>query len=156
MTDVIIALKPQYADAILTGTKRCEFRKPSFPQNVSLAVIYASNGVRKIVGWFTVKRQILGSLNEIWQLHSSDGGITRDEYDIYFTGSDEAMCLEIAKVHRIEPPIDPFKHINGFVVPQSFRYMDKNDYAFLMDRIDILKKRSIEQIMRKDIQAHIR
>jgi len=155
MTDIILALKPQYADAILTGRKRCEFRKPTFPQNVTLAVIYASNNVRKIVGWFTVKRQILSSLDEIWQLHSSDGGVTKEEYDAYFNGSEKAMCLEIGKVHRIEPPINPLEHINGFVVPQSFRYMDKNDYACLMDRIDLLKKRSIEHIVRKDIQAHI-
>jgi hypothetical protein len=102
-----------------------------------------------------VKRQVLGSLDDIWQLHSSDGGITRDEYDLYFTGSNEAMCLEIGKVHRIEPPIDPLEQIDGFVVPQSFRYMDKKDYAFLMDRIEILKERSIEQIARKDAHAHV-
>jgi predicted transcriptional regulator len=147
MRPIILSIKPKYAEAILSGNKKCEFRKAPFPKGLSLVILYASNGSGKIIGYFTVKNQVVDTPTKIWRLHSSAAGITREEYDDYYAGTENAMCIEVGKARRIEPPIDPFECIRGFVVPQSFRYMNEKDYACLSKKIDILRKMSIENIV---------
>jgi predicted transcriptional regulator len=132
---VILSIKPKYAEAILSGEKKCEFRKPSFPKGVKTAIIYETAPIQKIVGWFKITKQETGKPSEIWKKHSKIGGITRNEFFDYYNGSKQAVCLKIGKVGRLESPMDPFEMFDGFVIPQSFRYVNNNDFSFLISKI---------------------
>ena len=140
---VILSIKPKYAEAILSGEKKCEFRKPSFPKDVKTAIIYETAPVKKIVGWFKITKQEIGKPSEIWKKHSKVGGITRNEFYNYYNGSKQAVCLKIGKVERLESPIDPFSMIDDFVIPQSFRYVNNNDFSYLISRIQEFKNQRL-------------
>lgn len=47
--DAILSIKPVYANQILAGTKKVEFRKRSFKEKVRRVYIYASVPVKQIV-----------------------------------------------------------------------------------------------------------
>ena len=51
--DAILSIKPIYANQILAGTKKVEFRKRKFKEEVRKVYIYASVPVKQIVGYFT-------------------------------------------------------------------------------------------------------
>jgi predicted transcriptional regulator len=132
---VILSIKPKYAEALLSGKKTCEFRKNSFSNGIKTVIIYESAPVSKIVGWFTIKKQFIGKPSYIWRMHSKKGGISKKEFDDYYNGSTTAVCLEIDKIKRIKPPIDPFELSEEFIAPQSYRYANDKDLSFLIPNI---------------------
>jgi predicted transcriptional regulator len=141
---VILSIKPKYADAILSKEKTVEFRKAGFPKNANAAIIYSSNHVGRIIGWFKIKTIVTLNPQDAWGKYKNLGSIPKNEFDEYYNGSKDAVCLEIGKVHKIDPPIDPYKNIKDFRPPQSFRYMLESDYDGLNDRIDFLKHLRLE------------
>ncbi len=50
--DAILSIKPIYANQILAGTKKVEFRKRSFKEKVRRVYIYASVPVKQTVSYF--------------------------------------------------------------------------------------------------------
>ena len=132
--NVILSIKPKYAEAILCGEKKCEFRKNRLPRNVDRVLLYASNSIGKIVGWFTIRKQITGRPGDIWKSHSMVGGITKKEFDEYYNGHKEAVCIEIKDVTKLDPPIDPYDLLPEFVPPQSYIYLRGSDHLFLFGR----------------------
>ena len=132
----ILSLKPKYAEAILAGKKRCEFRKVRFSREVRFVIIYATSPVGKLVGWFSVEGVETGSPDEIWERTSEDAGISHDEFDYYYNGSSRAICIRIQDVHRFEHPIDPKEKQVDFIIPQSYRYLTEGDREFLSENLD--------------------
>jgi len=130
MKQVILAIRPKFAEAILSGKKKCEFRKAAFPKDVDLVIIYCSKNVGKIIGWFRVKRCRTGKPEDLWRLHELDGGVSKNEFDEYYSDSNSAVCLEIRCAHRLDPPIDPFEDFKSFTIPQSFRYLAQEEHRF--------------------------
>ena len=62
---VLLSIKPEFAEKILNGTKRFEFRKGIFknPQ-ISTVVIYATMPLGKVVGQFRIE-SILSDMNRV-------------------------------------------------------------------------------------------
>ena len=133
---VILSIRPKFAEAILSGKKRCEFRKGNFPKDVDIVVIYSTKDVGKIVGWFRVKETRTGKPQDLWRRHERGGGIGKDEFDGYYSGSRSGVCLKIQSAHRLYPPIDPFKEFKGFIAPQSFRYFTDEELGFFSKVIE--------------------
>jgi predicted transcriptional regulator len=142
---VILSIKPKYAEAILSGNKKCEFRKKILPKKIRFVIIYSTSPVGKIVGTFKIKRQDHGSPSEIWKRHKRNAGITHEEYENYYNQSKQAVCIEIESVNKLKQPIDPYKETNDFVAPQSFRYLKHKDYSMLSTIIEDLKLYSLKK-----------
>jgi predicted transcriptional regulator len=142
--NVILSIKPKYAEAILSGEKKYEFRKSSFPPSAKVAIIYSSNHVGKIVGWFKIIKQIRGKPLEIWKIYHENSRLTKEEFLSYYSSSKTAVCLVIGSVHRLDPPIDPYETIKHFLAPQSYRYIKKTDYLGLNDKIDVLRNLKLD------------
>ncbi len=136
MKRVILSIRPKYAQEILSGKKRCEFRKATCPKDIDVAVIYCTKDVSKIVGWFSVKKTRTGKPQDLWRIHRKDGGISKEEFDEYYWGSTIGVSLEIRCAHQLDHPIDPFKMFKGFMIPQSFRYCTKEEYRFFTKVIE--------------------
>ena len=49
---VLLSIKPDYVEKILDGSKKYEFRKIIFNDNIQRIMIYSSSPVKKIVGFF--------------------------------------------------------------------------------------------------------
>lgn len=66
MRTALLSIRPVFADQILAGTKRVEFRRVRFARMVVSVAIYATQPVGAVVGWFTVRRLVTGTPYELW------------------------------------------------------------------------------------------
>lgn len=121
---IILSIKPKYCEEIFSGTKRFEYRRRVFKQEIQKVFVYATSPVCKIVGEFELERIIADTPDSIWNQTNQYGGISRELYDQYFHGTDMAYALAIAKYKRYKAPLDPKVLDSNFVAPQSYRYVD--------------------------------
>jgi predicted transcriptional regulator len=119
---ILLSIKPEYSNRIFSGEKHFEFRKqkPTYP--TTLIFIYESYPTKKIVGWFTVKKIISGSPQQIWDQCGDKGGISRLDFFEYCKGSNLIYAFEIGKSFRFPTPIDPLTIDENFTPPQNFSY----------------------------------
>lgn len=122
--NVILAIKPQFAEKILSGQKKYEYRKTVFKRPVNRVFLYASFPICKIVGEFTTHNLISGTPSQVWSETKDFAGIDASVFDSYFHGSSVAYALCISSCIKYDDPIDPKKIIPGFRAPQSFCYIN--------------------------------
>ncbi len=120
---VLLSIRPEFAEKIISGEKRFEFRKRGFAsESVETVVVYSTMPVGRIVGEFRVKRILSGSPSAIWKQTRRFAGITHSYFRDYFAGRDEAYAIEVDEVIPYEKPLDPRKLTKRFTAPQSFCY----------------------------------
>lgn len=121
----LLSIYPRYANKILSGEKRLEFRKSWATNNVAAFVIYATAPIRKIVGIARVKQVHHGSATALWRLaRERGGGVSRRILYDYFRGKQDGFAIEIESVLPCANPLDPEKFLPNFNPPQSFTYLD--------------------------------
>ena len=129
--NVILSVKPRFAEAIIEGKKRYEFRKSMFErENVGQVYIYSTSPVSKIVGSFEVEDIIEDSPEGIWETCHRHAAISEDEFFRYFNGAATAFAIKIAHMQGFAIPLDPCSLFEDFRPPQSFCYL-----AFDIDRV---------------------
>jgi predicted transcriptional regulator len=118
-----MSIRPQFASAILDGSKTVEFRKRALAEDVRRVVIYTTSPVQAVVGEFTVANQIVASPRALWRRYSSVAGIDRAAFFKYFDGATDAVGIVIDSVVEYETPrlLDDVKP--GARPPQSFMYI---------------------------------
>jgi len=116
--DVLMSIRPQYAEAILSGAKTFELRRrrPSFASG-SRVVVYSSSPDRQLLGTFEAGVVHEASPESLWQLVSKKAGVTRDVFDAYFEGCERGYAIEVNAPKRLEPK--PLR----FRPPQSYLYL---------------------------------
>ena len=123
--NVLLSIKPKYANAILNGEKEYEFRKIIFKdKSVEKIYIYSSSPIQKIVGVFIVGDIIKDHPERIWKKCQKKSGIAKEDFFTYFNGSEKGYAIKIDNIEQIENPIDPRSISQNFVPPQSFCYFD--------------------------------
>lgn len=124
-----MSIHPGYAEAILSGRKRAEFRKRPLAEDVRIVLIYATAPVSAIVGWFTVRDTLRATPQDIWlQLHSV-GEICWHDFANYYSGRDLGIALLVGEVGRLATPV-PLSGVNpSLATPQSFNYISGNILA---------------------------
>ncbi len=110
---------------ILSGSKTTEFRKVLPRQEVNFVLLYESAPTKLIVGLGRVSATFTGTKTQVWRQCRHSGGITRQEYDQYFSTKANASYLALCDVKRFTRPVSPKSFITGFTVPQSFCYLDE-------------------------------
>jgi len=122
-TKVLLSIKPQYADKILNGDKKFEFRRLLYKSpNVEKIIIYATSPVMKVIGEFDVATVHSMELEDLWERTMEFSGIEKDFYDSYFVGKDIGHAIEVKKAKRYSKP----KYLKDFNIshaPQSFVYL---------------------------------
>ena len=133
MVTILLPIKPEYANKILSGEKNVEFRK-SFPnKDIDTIVIYATAPISKIVGEVEVLSQIqstIGPFNgkgrDLYDFLSIDMqnkvGITKEDFNKYYKDKYFAYYYELGKVTKYEKTLQDLG-INYY--PQSFVYLEK-------------------------------
>lgn len=122
---VLLSIKPEYADRILSGEKRFEFRKALFKKSdVKTVVIYATLPVGKVVGEFEIGEILNESPSKLWRSTREHSGITKSFFEKYFRGRKAGYAIGVKAAIRYETPLDLQALIPGGVAPQSFRYLD--------------------------------
>ena len=124
--NVLLSIKPKYANQILEGNKRYEFRKSIFKnRDLDIVYIYSSSPEKKIVGAFMIKSIIENHPDQLWNECKDFSGIEEEDFFNYFGGKEKGFAIEIGDV-EVFNPINPKDHIPDFVAPQSFCYTDKH------------------------------
>lgn len=116
--DVLMSIRPEYAEAILSGAKTFELRRrcPSFGVG-SRVVVYSSSPDQRLLGTFEAGTVHQASPGDLWRLVSKKAGITRDAFDAYFAGCGVGYAIEVCSPRRLEPK--PLR----FRPPQSYLYL---------------------------------
>ena len=127
---ILLSIKPRYADKILAGSKKYEFRKVIFRHpDVHEIVIYSSSPVKKIVGTFTIQSVVEHHPLALWEHCKESAGIGEEDFFSYFEGRKRGYAIEIGKTDPLETPVDPKVCDPEFVPPQSFQYVDDTFYS---------------------------
>ncbi|MDI4633139.1 ASCH domain-containing protein [Pelomonas sp. V22] len=125
----LLSIKPKYADLILSGKKRVEFRRTWARSHVNLLILYASTPARKIVGAVEVLHVEAGSSKRLWDLcQQHGGGLTRVELEDYFRGKPQGVAILLGRTFVPDRPVEPGSVIKNFVAPQSYRYLAGPEY----------------------------
>ncbi len=123
--NVLLSVKPKYAEKILEGEKKYEFRRAIFKnQNIEKVYIYSSSPVSKIVAAFEIEKILKDSPEKIWTLCQKYAGISKKDFFNYFKNSNAAYAIEMENIEVFKKPIDPFNEFKNFKPPQSFYYFD--------------------------------
>jgi predicted transcriptional regulator len=129
---VLLSIKPKYADLILAGSKRVEFRRSWAAQNVSKIVLYSSSPIQKIVGTVEVDEVVVASPASLWRTCvEMGGGLTREELRAYFAGKSQGVAVLLGNVVNFVKHVEPLDVLGNFVPPQSFRYLHVDEYMKL-------------------------
>jgi predicted transcriptional regulator len=123
-TSVLLSIKPEFANAILDGTKTFELRRSIFRSaTVRKIVIYASSPVSCVVGEFIVGGILALEPQQLWEVTANGAGISREFFEEYFDGCDIGYALKVSRPLRYHEP-STLKDLFGFSrPPQSFRYL---------------------------------
>lgn len=117
----LLSIRPRYADAIMSGHKRVEFRKQPFARPVEHVVIYATAPVRRIVGTFRVAECDLAEPAELWRRYGDVGGIERADFERYYGQRSSGVAIAIeGSPTPLDLPLDALGHVRP---PQSFVYL---------------------------------
>lgn len=122
--NVLMSIKPEFVNRILTGEKQYEFRKSIFKENVERIYIYSSYPVKKIVGYFEVDEIIHKSPEELWNSYSDVSGISKKDFFEYFKDREKGYAIKINNLKVF----DEFIEMKDYTGPQSFCYIENSDY----------------------------
>lgn len=125
LTDVILSIKPVYANAILEGVKTVEFRKRIFKKNVDKIFIYSSSPTKMIVGYFTFSNIVEDTPENLWKTFKKVGGINKDDFFEYYKETEKGFGIVIKEVVKFEVEKDPIEFIENFTAPQSYVYLER-------------------------------
>lgn len=132
---LFLSLRPRFAELLLIGEKTVELRRirPAVSDGTPV-LLYASSPRMTLVGRAQVATVEVGPTEQIWREHGPHTGITRKEYDDYFTGLDLAVAIKLVNIRRLQKPrplTDLRQRLEGFQPPQSYRYLDSAQVAAL-------------------------
>lgn len=122
--NVIISVKPQYANQIMNGEKKFEYRKRDILKSFDKLYIYSTSPVKKIIGEARVKEVLRGDPLKIWETTYLMGGITAGDYMKYFEKSKTAFAFKLDEVIKYKKPLNYEKIDPTGKVPQSFKYIE--------------------------------
>ena len=120
----LMSIHPRYAEALLAGTKRIEFRKRRLADDVTTVLIYATMPVGRLVGVFEVDGYDIASPSALWERHRGHAGISRSAYRRYFRGQPRAVGILVRDARRLDHPVALSELDEALRAPQSFRYLE--------------------------------
>ena len=124
MRKLLLPIKPKYVDAIIAGTKRVEYRtRIRKDSEVTTALIYRCDDLKKIVAEFTIGGIIKGTPEQVWKQTKELGGIEEKDYFQYFANRNIAYAYQICNL-VIYPEATPLSSLGIKKAPRSFRYIE--------------------------------
>lgn len=130
---LLLSIRPRYIESIFAGLKTVELRRVKPRVEVGdLVVVYASGGTKGIVGAFEVADLIAAAPSSIWRKFNGGTGLSKSEFDNYFTGAKVAYAIRVGKCWQLPQPVQLEtlrKRRGGFRPPQSYHYWKEEELA---------------------------
>lgn len=122
----LLAIHPGYADAILDGRKRVEFRKRPMSPDIHTVLLYATAPIKCIVGEFTVERNLVSPPADLWHAVGQVGGIDESAFANYYANSQTAIGIVVKNSRRYGLPVALTSLEPTPPIPQSFAYLPES------------------------------
>jgi predicted transcriptional regulator len=128
---LLLSIRPRFVDLIFSGKKKVELRrvKPRV-QTGDLVVVYASGSTKGMVGAFEVTGVMAAAPGSIWRKCNGGSGLSKKEFDTYFSEVSIGYAIQIGKLWKIREPV-PLKTLRmrraGFRPPQSYHYWNLDE-----------------------------
>ena len=155
---LILSLKPCYADLVFKELKTAELRRRIVRHIENCEVfVYVSSPIMALRGGFRVGNFWTGTPEEIWTMVENLAQVKKRDFDTYFEGQTVAYAFEITEVwesQKLVPLNDLREQFPNFAVPQSWRYVRKNELQFFR-QIREQAKESSEHSIKKTQPMHI-
>jgi len=124
--DLVLSIKPQYADPIFSGLKTIELRR-RFPIDVpsgTFAFIYTTSPTRAMTGFAEIDGVERIGIEKIWRQYSKAACISKKSFDDYFSGLSEGFAINFRNPKRLERSLNltELRERFDFEPPQSFLY----------------------------------
>lgn len=124
--DVVLSIKPHYADKIIRGEKTVELRR-RFTSKIeagSNAFIYSTTPTRALTGIAKIDEVHSLPKRDIWRKFAERACVTKAEFDAYFNGVPSGVAIELDRAAELDEPIalGELRRRFNFAPPQSFLY----------------------------------
>ncbi len=119
-----MSIHPVYAEQILSGQKRVEFRKRPVAGDVTHVLIYATAPVRRVVGVFSVEEQVSESPRELWGAFKEVGGIAYRDLMKYYRGHSVGTGIRVKMAYTASTPLCLAEDLGINHPPQSYLYLE--------------------------------
>ena len=131
----LMAIQPQYAQAILAGEKRVEFRKRALAPDIDTVLIYETAPTQRVVGRFKVADTVRLTPSGLWRRFGAVGSIARPDFMRYYDTHQAAVGLVVGSVDRLAVPVALSDLQPRPSVPQSFSYLP----VAVLDQIEVIQ-----------------
>lgn len=122
----LMSIYPEFANGILSGRKKVEFRKTMFRKDVTHILIYATAPTQDVVGYFEVVGIESGRPEEIWDKYKHVSGLSRDAFMGYFKDAKTAIAIRVGRAVTLTSPIRLQGLAPQLLPPQNFRYLSED------------------------------
>ena len=134
---LFIAVKPEYANKLISGQKDIELRKmrPHI-QPGDYVIIYASAPVKAVIGSGKVKNIIECTPNEMWAKYSLRLGIMQQDFETYYVNHKKSIGIEFEIIKPITPiGLEELKKVDSkFHPPQIYRYVTNEEITIALSQ----------------------
>jgi predicted transcriptional regulator len=122
--NVLLSIKPEFANKIFSGIKKFEFRRSIFKRtDIEKIIVYASAPISMVIGEFQIDNILHEELPALWNLTKKYAGITEDYFYKYFSDKNVGYAIKIKSSKKYETPYS-IKTKYGITPPQSFMYIE--------------------------------
>ena len=120
--NIVLPVAPIYANKILSGEKKYEYRKKLSKTKIKMIYIYATSPIKSIIGEVNVINTLSMVPDALWELTSANAGVTYKDYKKYFEDCQLAHAYKLGKAYGYQSNID-LESIGINFTPQSYIYV---------------------------------
>lgn len=131
MKTILLSIFKEYAEKIIDGEKRFEFRKRIPQKKISHIVFHTTSPDSKIVCIAEVNNIIADSPQKLWDKTAPFSGVKREFFFSYFKNSEIAYAYEIKNVYKIKRSLTLQDPQIRLTAPQSFKYLSENVITYI-------------------------
>jgi predicted transcriptional regulator len=124
-SELLVSVRPRYAESILRGNKTVEVRR-SFSSKWlgSRVAFYASAPVSSLVGEAVIEHLVEDAPDKIWNHFCGSLGCTKVEFDAYTAGANKVFALVLSDIRTYVKPLalNAARDLTGerLVPPQNY------------------------------------
>lgn len=102
---VLLSIRPEFSDAIWSGSKRFEYRRRVFDIfRYAEIFVYTTAPISRVTGRFFVRDLVVGTPDQVWEATQDYAGIDKGRYSDYYFDRDIAFAIAIGVTEQFETP----------------------------------------------------
>jgi predicted transcriptional regulator len=140
MTDVVLmSIEPKWAEQILEGSKKWEYKKYCSIAQGTRIIIYATKPVQALVGEFTVGERLEKPVDELITQTIHETKHTKEEILNYFNGVQIGSALRVVNPKRYKKvKLEEIrKKLPGFRPPMKYKSITADELKAILELVEL-------------------